>query len=480
MKDNEEYITISKKDYLKLKVEVKELKELVNELFDKFTTATEEIEELKNTIKEQKIIIDTFKGKKLPLKNSTNSNLPPSKDLFRIDTRRSLRKKSNKKSGGQPGHKGHHLEFSDTPDEEINLIKKQCDKCGSTLDPKKAQLYRSRQVIDLQIIPTITSQFNSFQTTCNCGHNNKACFPQHVKANVQYGPKIRAFVNYFSVRQFVPFKRLAELMNDCFGVKISQGFIANTLNRSALKASGIYEHIKNQIQFAKDIGTDETLIFTKGIKNILWTWQNKNYTFLSVSKSRHANHISQQFYYGFPNAILSSDQYAAHLSTPAKGHQICWVHLLRKIAFLSEIQNHYWLDRLKLIYKKAITLKKLNKKYRKNSNYTKLIERDLNNLLLTKLGKKTHPLIPKFQKSLKKNRQFLLTFLYHEDVAADNNSSEQAIRNAKVKMKISGGFKSLQHSYAIMRSVIDTSIKNNKNILNIISNIESGKDISFV
>lgn len=73
-----------------------------------------------------------------------------------------------------------------------------------------------------------------------------------------------------------------------------------------------------------------------------------------------------------------------------------------------------------------------------------------------------------------------MTFLYHHNVSPDNNSSEQAIRNAKVKIKISGGFKSLQHSYAILRSVIDNAIKNKKNVLNILADIENGIPISFV
>ena len=360
------------------------------------------------------------------------------------------------------------------------MFPNQCLNCGLALKQKHASFSHARQVIDIPIYKTATYQYNAFNIHCKCGCLNKPNFPDHVIAKTQYGPNIRAFTNYFSVRHFIPFKRLTEVMKDCFGAKISQGFIANSINRSADKAIGIYNYIKDQIQLAPWIGTDETTLFVNGLKNTLWTWQNNKFTFLAITRSRHAKHIDRLFYHGFPNAIISSDQYAPHLATNARGHQICWVHLLRKIAFLSEVQDHYWLNRIKLIYKKATLLKKRFKQLNKNSNYSLILETQLNQLLLTKLGKKTHPLIYKFQKSLKKNRQFLLTFLYHQQVPPDNNSSEQAIRNAKVKMKISGGFKSLQHSYAVIRSVIDTAIKNNCNILNIISDIEIGKDISFL
>ncbi len=48
----------------------------------------------------------------------------------------------------------------------------------------------------------------------------------------------------------------------------------------------------------------------------------------------------------------------------------------------------------------------------------------------------------------------------------DNNGSERAIRNAKVKMKVSWQFKSFEFAkhYAVIRSVIDTTIKNSQNV----------------
>ena len=73
-----------------------------------------------------------------------------------------------------------------------------------------------------------------------------------------------------------------------------------------------------------------------------------------------------------------------------------------------------------------------------------------------------------FQKRLIKYRDFLFTFLYHPKVPPDNNASERAIRNIKVKQKVSGQFKSVSgaQAFAVLRSVTDTIIKNGQNVLN--------------
>jgi len=65
-----------------------------------------------------------------------------------------------------------------------------------------------------------------------------------------------------------------------------------------------------------------------------------------------------------------------------------------------------------------------------------------------------------FQKRMVKYQDYVFGVLDHPDVPTDNNGSERAIRNFKVKLKNSGFFKSFHGStiYAVLCSIIDTAL----------------------
>ena len=104
------------------------------------------------------------------------------------------------------------------------------------------------------------------------------------------------------------------------------------------------------------------------------------------------------------------------------------------------------------------------------------LENELEGLLQESLDPRHKEMIS-FQKRITKYRDHVFTFLYHPDVPANNNASERAIRNVKVKQKISGQFKILSaaENFAILRSIIDTAIKNKQNVVGALSVIAAYK-----
>ena len=67
-------------------------------------------------------------------KNSTNSHKPPSSDGLRKPKTKSLREKTDRKTGGQSGHKGHTLHHVSHPDHVIKHSVTTCDCCGESLE----------------------------------------------------------------------------------------------------------------------------------------------------------------------------------------------------------------------------------------------------------------------------------------------------------------------------------------------------------
>lgn len=86
-----------------------------------------------------------------------------------------------------------------------------------------------------------------------------------------------------------------------------------------------------------------------------------------------------------------------------------------------------------------------------------------------------HRKVQTFIKRLIKNKGSIFTFLYYHDVPPDNNGSERAIRNVKVKAKVSGQFRTENGAkrFAVLRSVIDTTIKNAQNVFQALVALEN-------
>ena len=73
-------------------------------------------------------------------RKSNTSSTPSSHDYTRSNIKNS-RVKSNRKSGGQKGHKGSSLKMSKNPDEIIKHAPSYCNCCGEELDDSLLQLH---------------------------------------------------------------------------------------------------------------------------------------------------------------------------------------------------------------------------------------------------------------------------------------------------------------------------------------------------
>lgn len=396
---------------------------------------------------------------------SRNSSLPPSKDLTggRYPKGGSGNKgKSGRKSGGQLGHRGSTLEMSATP----GIVRDHfpgldCPGCSKVFGPSDFRVLERRQVVDIPPIEAIVTEHRAYGARCGCGYCHKGTFPFTVKAPVQYGNNLCSLVCYLSTRQFIPMARLTELLEGIAGITMSQGTVANMLDRSARLLDPLYSGIRDAVAASGVVGGDETGLRVNGRKRWAWTWQTAGATYISHSRSRGHDTVRENFPGGFPGAVYVSDSLGAQLKTPAKAHQLCLAHITRELALFVEKDKSRWAGQVREILFSAMELKKRMR----DIDYHRCPERDgilqrFHELLSRSVEhetKKEHAL----QKRLIKYRHEIFTFLFDPGVPPDNNASERAIRNIKVKQKVSGEFRSDRGAdiFAVFRSIVDTVLK---------------------
>jgi len=457
---------------------------IIAELFIKINQLTLRLEKAEKEIillrKENKKLKDRLSKYENP-KNSSNSSIPPSKDENRPMRNQSLREKSDRKPGGQPGREGNTLKMVSNPDIVQKHIPEFCSCCGKDLSHVPSIESARRQVIDIPVIQVHVTEHQTYSKTCQCGHITISDFPSQANAPVSYGNNIESLIGYLHSRQFISFRRMQELINHVFHLPISEGGIHYLLNKLALKAQPGYELIRQKLISTPKamIGADETGVKVDGKKHWAWVWQNDDATFISITDNRGQRSITENFEKGFKNAVLVHDCWQSHFNTIAASHQICLSHLLRDLKYLSQRYKHTWSEECKTLLMDAIELKRkmvLSDYYTQNPERALLKDR-LNSLLDYPLPVKHEESIT-FQKRLIKYREFIFTFLNNPEVPPDNNSSERAIRNIKVKQKVSGQFKSPNGAFifSVLRSITDTMIKNKQNVvesLNLIANLHT-------
>lgn len=133
-------------------------------------------------------------------KTSRNSSKPPSGDGFGKRTK-SLRKKSERSSGGQKGHRGSTLDWHEQVDEVVTRPVTECSECGASLSSVSVVNYDRRQVHEL---PPLHLQVIEHQVEVKCcpacAEISKGAFPVDVTVPVQYGSGLRGLMVYLRTR----------------------------------------------------------------------------------------------------------------------------------------------------------------------------------------------------------------------------------------------------------------------------------------
>ena len=411
-------------------------------------------------------------------KDSSNSSKPPSSDIGKPQRTQSLRTKSGKKPGGQHGHIGDTLSFSETPNEVVVHAIKQCNCCGKSLSGSTVVDYEYRQVFDIPPIEMQVTEHRSEIKNCpHCHTVNRAVFPQGVNQPVQYGTNVRQLAVYFTQYQLLPYGRTSGIFKDLFGHALSSSFLVNNNHRCAVKLQPFIKELKAALLNQPVLHVDETGFYFEGQRNWLHTICTNKYTFYASHIKRGTKAMHDMGVLPFYEGTLMHDFWKSYNEFEC-GHCLCNVHHLRDLTFCHEIEKSSWAGDTKqllfdlhekvMIAKKDVSATSLSKGQLQywNKKYDGLMQE----------GLRRHP-VPKKQKGKRgaakksKTQNMLERFINYKDqilafaknflVPFGNNLAEQAIRMMKVKQKISGCFRSEQgaKNFADTRSYIATAKK---------------------
>lgn len=420
--------------------------------------------------------------------NSRNSGKPPASDGPGVKPHpKSQRRSTGRKTGGQPGHKGHTLRLVDQPDEVQVHTPAHCSACGQSL--KRAPVVRRerRQVMDVPPVRVRVVEHQAETKCCpGCGRETTGAFPAGVDAPAQYGPEVATMAVYLNQEQLLPLERTGETLADLFGCPIAQGTVESAIAACHEQLAEVEAAIKEQVEEADVIHLDETGLNVGGKTAWLHVASTSDLTFYAVHAKRGCEALDAIGVLPRFQGTAVHDGWTSYWQYDACQHALCNAHHLRELTFVAEQLGQGWaqeLNELLLEIKQAVeeareqglTALAAEPKQAFEARYDALLETGLKmNPPPERTGKRGRPARGKagsLVHRLREHKGAVLAFMADFAIPFDNNQAERDIRMVKVKEKISGCFRTTSgvDRFCRIRGYISTLRKQRIPILSALS-----------
>lgn len=428
-------------------------------------------------------------------KNSRNSSKPPSGDGFGKRTR-SLRTKSERRSGGQGEHPGTTLEWRDEVDWVVEHSVEQCSGCGASLEDEPVERMMIRQVHDLPPLQLQVSEHQAEVKCCPvCGMENQGRFPKDVCHPVQYGAGVKGMMVYLMEGQLLPSGRTVEVLDEVFGAQVSEGTLYNARAQCFDAIEPITAAIAIHLQKATVEHFDETGMCINGKLWWLHVACTDGLTYYFVHPKRGKAAIDEMNILPQFQGKAVHDSWVSYGSYEGCRHYLCNAHHLRELTFIFERYQQPWAFQMMLLLgtiKHQVDEAKATRQTALASD--QILEFEHRYQAVIEQGCAANPPPPpppvktrgRIKQSPPRNllhrlnqQAAVLGFMHDFTVPFDNNQAERDLRMMKLKQKISGGFRSHEGAtmFCRIRSYLSTLRKQGIPVLDALVSLFMGEPI---
>src|SRR4051812_15265429 len=425
--------------------------------------------------------------------SSRNSSKPPSSDGLDKPAPKSLRGRSGRKPGGQPGHEGRTLRQVAAPDEVVVHEPGVCTGCGGALsaDGPPVRVIR-RQVFDIPKITVRVVEHRLLARRCACGAVTCAAGPAGVAAPVQYGPHAPAIAGYLVLGQHLPVERTAGLLAEQCGTAMAGGGVAAWTGRAAAGLAPFTAAARAGLAGAEVVHADETGLRVAGRLHWLHVTCSPRFTVLFCHRKRGKEGIDAAGVLPGVTGTLVHDAFAPYARFPAATHALCNAHVLREL--IAVVDHHTahpptgadmpggwcWAAQVidALLALKAITDTgtlpdpDTLAAHRRLIVSAALIGASAEASPPGPVGRRHRALARRIRRRLEDYLRFAIDLR----VPFDNNAAERDLRMAKIKQKVSGCMRtpSGAQDFAAMRSYLATAAKHGRRPFDALTELTTG------
>lgn len=371
-----------------------------------------------------------------PKKTSQNSHTPPSQD--RKSSGGSAKGGTRRKP--RPSRPGVTRRLTDAPDATLRRFAEACPRCAANVLGQRQTCRHRYEHIDIPPIRPHVTRIELYGGRCGaCGKGFCAAPPEGMAPGTPFGARVRALLLYLHHSHYIGFERLSRMMAELFGLKISEGAIANAFRRAQTAMTAACAAIKAKLKAARVIASDETSTRIGGASHWHWVFVCAVAVLHQVAP-RRAKAVAQEVLGDHRPAVWVSDRYAGQQDL-APAHQVCLAHVLRDVQYAIDCGDRVFAPRLRELLRWVIGIGRRREALRPTTlqQYHGRAERRLDALVALPAA---HPAGRALQDAVKAWRTKFFVFLEDRNVPATNNACERELRPSVVFRKVTGGFRS--------------------------------------